>query len=305
MASTKEIQRRIKGVRSTGKITRAMEMISAVKMRKAVEAVTNVRPYAKAVLVVLRQMTTVEHMEHPFFVPRPVKKALYIVVASNRGLCGGFNSQVYKRLRAVREEDTDREALYITIGKKADAIARRIIAAPVGGGGEIIASFPDILTIPSAENVRPVARMLVEKYLSGEIDRAVVAYTDFVSVMTQTTKVRVLLPVVEKDVLKEIHEMDPHAPIEVDALHAEYVIEPASEEMLERLILQLLTMEIYHAVFESNASQEAARMMAMRNATDAAKEMVADLTLSFNQLRQAKITQEIAELSAGKAALET
>ena len=305
MASTKEIQRRIKGVKSTGKITRAMEMISAVKMRKAVEAVTNVRPYAKAVLVVLRQMTTVEHMEHPFFVSRPVKKTLYIVVASNRGLCGGFNSQVYKRLSAVREEDRDREAEYVTIGKKADMIARRVIASPTLGGGEIIASFPDILTLPSAENVRPVARMLVEKYLSEEIDRAVMVYTDFVSVMSQVPKVRALLPVVEKDVLKALHEMDPHAPLDVDTLKAEYVIEPAPEEMLERLILQLLTMEIYHAVFESNASQEAARMMAMRNATEAAKEMVADLTLSYNQLRQAKITQEIAELSAGKAALET
>lgn len=305
MASTKEIQRRIKGVKSTGKITRAMEMISAVKMRKAIEAVTNVRPYAKAVLVVLRQMTTVEHMEHPFFVARPVKKALYIVVASNRGLCGGFNSQVYKRLRAVREEDRDREAMYVTIGKKADAIVRRVIASPSFGGGEIVASFPDILAVPSAENVRPVARMLVGRYLSGEIDRAVMVYTDFVSVMSQVPKVRALLPVIEKDVLKALHEMDPHAPVEVDALTAEYVIEPAPEEMLEQLILQLLTMEIYHAVFESNASQEAARMMAMRSATDAAKEMVADLTLSFNQLRQAKITQEIAELSAGKAALET
>ena len=298
MAGTRDVQRRIKGVKSTGKITRAMEMISAVKMRKAVSAVMNVRPYAKAVLVVLRQMTTVERMgSHPFFIDRPVKRECYVVISSNRGLCGGFNSQIMKRLRAVREADAEREAEFITIGKKADGIVRRL-------GGTIVASFPNVLGAPTADNLRPIARMLVSKFLSGGIDRAVMVYTDFVSVLSQTVKVRALLPVVEKDVLKALHEMDPKAGVPVDESMAEYVVEPATEEMLERLILQLLTMELYHGVFESNASQEAARMIAMRNATDAAKEMVENLTLAYNQLRQAKITQEIAELSAGKAALE-
>lgn len=299
MASARDIQRRIKGVRSTGKITRAMEMISAVKMRRAVSAVMNVRPYAKSVLVVLRQLAMVERSEsHPFLTDRPVKKAIYVVIGSNRGLCGSFNSQVSRRLRTVLEEDRGREAEYVTIGRKADAMVRRL-------GGDIIASFPDILPAPEVSKIRPIAKLLVERFLSGETDRVVMVYTDFVSVLSQVVKVRALLPIVEKDVLKALHEMYPDTGTdEAVRSDAEYVIEPSSKEVLDGLVLQLLTMELYHGVLESNASKEAARMMAMRNATDAAKDMVSGLTLAYNQIRQAKITAEIAELSAGKAALE-
>lgn len=276
-----------------------MEMISAVKMRRAVSAVMNVRPYAKSVLVVLRQLAMVERSEsHPFLTDRPVKKAIYVVIGSNRGLCGSFNSQVSRRLRTVLEEDRGREAQYVTIGRKADAMVRRL-------GGDIIASFPDILPAPEVSKIRPIAKLLVERFLSGETDRVVMVYTDFVSVLSQVVKVRALLPIVEKDVLKALHEMYPDTGTdEVVRSDAEYVIEPSSKEVLDGLVLQLLTMELYHGVLESNASKEAARMMAMRNATDAAKDMVSGLTLAYNQIRQAKITAEIAELSAGKAALE-
>lgn len=297
MASVRDIRRRIKGVKSTGKITRAMEMISAVKMRKASGAVSAIRPYAKSVIGILHQLTALEGVEPiPFLIERPVKKALYVIVSSHRGLCGGFNTQIAKKLRKTMEEDIDRLASFITIGRKGDALVRR-------RGGDILASFPDVLAAPSIEGVRPIVRVMVDEFLSGRTDRVVLVYTDFVSVLSQEVKVRALLPVIEKDVHKALNEMG-HGDVSKNEVAIEYAIEPDPKTVLEQMIIRLLETEIYHAILESNASQEAARMMAMRNATDAAKDMVDGLTLAFNQLRQSKITQEIAELSAGKAALE-
>ena len=294
MASARDIRRRIKGVKATGKITRAMEMISAVKMRKAVSAVLAIRPYAESVIQVLHQLAAVGE-DHPLLEVREVKKELYVVITSNRGLCGAFNAQITKRVRQILREDTDREASFITIGKKGDAAVRRL-------GGDIVASFPDVLGIPTAELMRPVAKILIEAFESKRIDRVVMVYTDFKSMLSQEVKVRALLPVIEKDVQKALNEIE-HGAIKERVMHAEYVIEPSPKKVLWKMIPRLLEMELYHAVLESNASQEAARMMAMRSATDAGKEMAADLTLAYNQIRQSKITQEIAELSAGMAAV--
>ncbi len=296
MASARDIRRRIKGVKGTGKITRAMEMISAVKMRKAVASVQAIRPYAESVIQVLHQLAAVGE-DHPLLEMRPVKKALYVVISSNRGLCGAFNSQVVKRLRQTLQEDTDRQPLFVTIGKKADLAVRRIKE------GEILASFPMVLASPSAEQMRPIAKILIDEFEAKHVDRVVMVYTDFKSMLLQEVKVRALLPVVEKDVQKALNEIE-HGAIKKRVVTAEYTIEPSPKKVLWKMIPRLLEMELYHAVLESNASQESARMMAMRNATDAAKDMVADLTLAYNQLRQGKITQEIAELSAGMAAVQ-
>ncbi len=294
MASARDIRRRIKGVKATGKITRAMEMISAVKMRKAVSAVLAIRPYAESVIQVLHQLAAVGE-DHPLLEVREVKKELYVVITSNRGLCGAFNAQIIKRVRQILREDTDREASFITIGKKGDAAVRRL-------GGDIVASFPDVLGTPTAELMRPVAKILIEAFETKRIDRVVMVYTDFKSMLSQEVKVRALLPVIEKDVQKALNEIE-HGAIKERVMNAEYVIEPSPKKVLWKMIPRLLEMELYHAVLESNASQESARMMAMRSATDAGKEMAADLTLAYNQIRQSKITQEIAELSAGMAAV--
>ena len=306
MASARDIRRRIKGVKGTGKITRAMEMISAVKMRKAVGQVTAIRPYAECVVDMLHQLSTLQKFEeHPLLIERPVKKELYVVISSNRGLCGGFNSQIMKKLRQTLKEDEGRGAVFVTIGKKADASVRRI-------GGEIIASFSDILGTPSVELMRPIAQIMIAEFEKGNVDRVVMIYTDFKSMLSQEVKVRALLPVTERDVHKALHEMGHADEIEkkeaeaasASLLRAEYVIEPSPKKVLWKMIPRLIEMELYHGILESNASQEAARMMAMRNATDAAKDMVSDLTLAYNQIRQGKITQEIAELSAGMAAVQ-
>lgn len=296
MPSGKDIRRRIKGVKGTGKITRAMEMISAVKMRRAVERAIAMRPYAQAALSVLHRVTEAVRTEnHPLLTARPaIKKELYIVITSNRGLCGSFNTQVLKKLREARQEDKEREAVFITLGKKGEQAVRRM-------KGEILASFPQVFDYPRVTDMRPVTRILLEEFQSGRVDRVVMVYTDYVSALVQKTKLRVLLPVIEKDAKKMLDEIGFTADTVVAG---DFLIEPFPAQVLETIILRLIEAELYHAVLESNASQEAARMVAMRSATDAAKEMVSDLTLTYNQLRQQKITQEIAELSAGMAAVQ-
>ncbi|MGK2848628.1 MAG: ATP synthase F1 subunit gamma [Minisyncoccota bacterium] len=298
MASARDIKSRIKGVKGTGKVTRAMEMISAVKMRKAVQAVSALRPYAESVMTLLSQLQNVNGQEHhPLLATRSVKSVLYVVITSNRGLCGAFNAQVAKRLRSLLAVDGEYKQSFVTIGKKGEDMIRRL-------EGEIIASFSDILTAPTTENMRPVVRILLEEFISGRIDRVVLIYTDYLSVLSQAVSVRNILPVTWEDTASARDEMGGEdASIHPQMGTAEYIIEPSPHAVLSRMVPYLLEMRLYHAILESNASQEASRMMAMRNATNATKDMVSDLTLTYNQIRQAKITQEIAELSAGMAAV--
>src|SRR3990167_4093418 len=274
-----------------------MEMISAVKMRKAVQSVLGIRPFALSAIELLNQLDIATKGEsHPLLTVRPVKKELYVVITSNRGLCGAFNAQVARKLRQILKEDTDREQVFITLGKKGEMAVRRL-------GKEIVASFPDIIGAPTVEGMRAVTRVIIEEFEAKRVDRVVMVYTDYISVMTQEVKVRGLLPVAIKDTKKALNEISGDVSGEKQRLQAEYVIEPSPKKVLWRMIPRLIEMELYHAVLESNASQEAARMIAMQNATDAAKDMVSDLTLAYNQIRQSKITQEIAELSAGMAAV--
>lgn len=299
MANSRDIKRRIVGVKNTGKITRAMEMISAVKMRKASASVTAIRPYAENTLAVLRQISVALAGEnHPLLTERPITQELYIVVSSNRGLCGAFNAQIIKKIRQILKEDSGRVASFITIGKKAEMSLRRM-------NQNILASFPDLIANPNSDGVRVVAQMATEEFKAGRVDRVVVIYTDYVSVMSQVVKVRALLPVTIKDTEKQVANIDglPGETVAEEQVTSEYLIEPSPNAVLEILVPKLITMTVYHALLESRASEEAARMMSMRNATDAAKEMTGDLTLAYNQLRQQKITQEIAELSAGMAAV--
>lgn len=303
MASARDIRRRIKGVKGTGKITRAMEMISAVKMRKAVVNVLSIRPYAKSAIELLEQLKrAVGNEGHVLLTQRPVKRELYVIITSNRGLCGAFNAQIVKHLRQTLKDDANRERVFITIGKKGENAVRRMLATP-GKWGGIIASFPDVLSVPTILGMRAVAKIIIEEFEMKRVDRVVMVYTNYVSMLSQEVKVRALLPVAIKDTKKAMYEMDEKQENDVP-IDAEYMIEPTPKKVLWQMIPRLIEMELYHAVLESNASQESSRMMAMRNATDAAEDMVVDLTLAYNQLRQGKITQEIAELSAGMAAVQ-
>lgn len=348
MASGKEIRRRIKSVKNTGKITRAMEMVAASKMRRAMAAVLAVRPYAHAARGVLANLTRAfEGYESGFLEIREVKNILAIIVTSNRGLCGSFNSQLIKKIKEQMEnpeklkinragnkkieariKNNELRIDFITIGKKGENAVRRMgrparnathasasshsVARPhdlhsVSGaaGGEIIASFPDLTYLPSIEDIRPLAKIIIGEYLAKKYDKVVIFYTDYVSAIFQHPKVRQLLPISRMDIEKQIAEMDILAKdYGLDEKKADYKVEPNPREVLEYIFPRLIEMQIYHAVAESNASKESARMMAMRNATEAAEDMSDDLAFAYNQIRQMKITQEIAEISAGRAALE-
>ncbi len=317
-SSARDIKRRIKSINNTKKITRAMEMVSAAKMRRSVASVVGIRPYAHSAWSVLTNLARAfkDHRQGLLEV-REVKSVLVIAIASNRGLCGSFNAQVAKKikdeinnpekLKINRIGDKKIEAIvsnvdlkidFITIGKKGEAMVRRL-------DKEIVATFPELTYLPKIEDVRAVAKIVIEEYLAKKYDKVAVIYTDFVSAINQQTRIRQILPVSKVDLEKQIAEMDILAKeVGLKEPDLEYKIEPSPKELLDYIFPRLIEMQIYHAILESNASKESSRMLAMRNATDAAGEMADSLTLAYNQLRQSKITQEIAEISAGKATLE-
>jgi F-type H+-transporting ATPase subunit gamma len=318
MSNSKEIRSRIKSIDNTGKITRAMEMVSAAKMRKSTESVLKIREYAHNAWSVLNNLARAfEDYKHGMLEVRPVKNVLIIVITSNKGLCGSFNSQILKKVREELNnpkslkmnrmgdkkvesniEDKDLKVDFITIGKKGEGLVKKM-------GREIIAAFPDLTYLPKIEQVRPLCKIVMDEYLGKKYDKVVMAYTDYVSVIVQQPKIRQLLPISRVDLEKQIAEMDNLAKeFGLKKSKSEYKVEPNPDEVLEHIFPRLIEMQIYHAILESNASKESARMMAMRSATDAAKEMSEGLNLAYNKIRQMKITQEIAEISAGRAALE-
>ncbi len=342
MASSLDIKRRIRSINSTKKITKAMEMVSAAKMRRAVASVLAIRPYAHAAWSVLTNLSKAfeEFSGHGFLEIRPVKNVLMIVVTSNRGLCGSFNTQIAKKIREeianpekltinrigvrkieslgtkspigdlVPKDSLDLKIDFITIGKKGEAIVRRLgnparNAAHSAAGGDIIATFPDGAAFSVANDIKPLSKIVMDAYLAKKYDKVVVIYTDYVSAVTQQTRIRQILPISKIDIEKQIAEMDVVAKeYGLAEAKVEYKIEPSPQEVLEFIFPRLIEMQLFHGVLESAASEHSARMVAMKSATDAAGEMSEDLTLAYNQIRQGKITQEIAEISAGRAALE-
>ena len=318
MSNLKDINRRIKSIDNTAKVTRAMEMVSAAKMRRSVESVLNIRDYAHSAWSVLTNLARAfENYKHNLLEVRPVKNILIVIVASNRGLCGPFNSQIVKKIKqeinnpaklkinriGIKKiessvDDKDLKIDFITIGKKGDDLVRNLKK-------KIIASFPELTYLPKIESIYPLSKIVIDSYLEKKYDKVAIIYTDYISALKQETKIRQLLPISKIDIEKQITDMDNL--IKEYGLNEpkfEYKVEPSPEKVLEKILPRLIEMQIYHAILESNASKESERMLAMRNATDAAKEMSESLTLAYNKIRQMKITQEIAEISAGRVALE-
>lgn len=318
MLNSKEIRRRIKSVNNTGKITRAMEMVSAAKMRKSTDRVLKIRPYAHAAWSVLTNLArSFEQYNHGLLEVREVKKVLIVAITSNRGLCGSFNAHIMKRIkdqvahpaklkinrvgtRTIESSvpDSELQIDFVTVGRKGEMLVKKL-------NREIIAAFPDLTYLPSIDQVRPLAKIVIDEYEKKSYDKVVIAYTDYVSAVVQEPKIRQILPVSKIDLEKQIAEMDVIAKeYGLKKPKMEYKVEPNPQDVLTHIFPRLIEMQLYHAILESNASKESARMVAMKNATDAAKDMSAALTLAYNQIRQMKITQEIAEISAGRAALE-
>ncbi len=286
--STKIIKRRIRSVSNTKKITKAMELVSAAKMRKAVRNTLASRAYAgTAWEIILRLSKKADRTRHPFFAKREPKRVAVILVSSNRGLCGAFNTNIAKRALQLTTDNLQLE--YLTLGKKARDVIRR-------GGATIGADFEKQDVTTAVAEISALAHTAIEGFTKGIYDRVYLAYTNFISSLRQEAMVKQLLPIEQADNAEKVDNAE--APL------YEYIFEPSPEKLFNDLLPRLITLQVYQAALESDASEHSARMLAMRNATDAAGDMIADLTLSFNQARQAGITQEIAEISGGKAALE-
>ncbi len=320
MASgTKEIKRRIKSIKNTCKITRAMEMVSAAKMKKEVDNVFSIRDYAYSAWNILSYLSgNFEKYKNKLLEIREVRKILVVVLTSNRGLCGSFNTQLLKKLmeqvknpslmkinRVGKKRifsavpDNEIEFDFVAVGKKGFDYLHSL-------NQNIVAFFDQFNYHVSVESIRPLSHLIMRDYVEKKYDKVVVAFTDFINPLVQKPKFRQLLPVSRIDIEKQIEEMSQGQDQELfdEEKEIDYLIEPEPSGVLNHLLPRLVEMQLYHAICESNASKEAARMVAMKNATEAAGEMVNDLQYHYNQLRQASITQEIAEITSGQAALE-
>lgn len=295
--SSRLIKRRIRSVANTRKITKAMELVAASKMRKSVQMTVSSRAYSssmKAIVDGIRGL--VDPKSHPLLAGRATAKtSLVIVAASDRGLCGGFNGQILKKTMEFLRNRHEASIRVVTVGKRAESAVRR-------AGYRIAAAFEAISNAPGFERTKPVGDLAYAEFMNGNADRVFLVYTDFRSAVSQVPTVVQLLPIVPEDQLTAAMEREEED--EGDGREPDVLFEPNPGEILDAILPRLLETRVYQGLLESAASEHSARMMAMRSATDNATDMLQDLTLTFNQARQASITREISEISAGKAALE-
>ena len=313
MSSIKFIKQRIRSTKNTSQITKAMEVVSATKMRKSQGFALAARPFAAASLQMLENLLARTTILPPLLQARPVEKSALLVITSDKGLAGAFNANV---LRAAEEQINSRKNAarrkkisLITVGKKAkEYFERRNISIARSFWG-----FGDYSTL---EQTLPVAESMLNGFSLGEFDEVEAVYTNFKTTLLQETVLKKLLPVTKEGIHEAVESILPKhgrfanqresaSGVRVNPRYEyEYKFEPSPTEILELLIPQLLRMHVHHLILESNASEHSARMVAMKNASDNAKELISDLTLEYNKARQAGITRELIEITAGREALE-
>ncbi|MDQ6952910.1 MAG: F0F1 ATP synthase subunit gamma [Mariprofundaceae bacterium] len=282
MASAKEIRGQIKATQNTAKITKAMEMVAASKMRKAQERVLDARSYAEGIERVIHNlMRSHPEYKHPFLVKRDVKRMGVIAVSTDKGLCGGLNTNAMKKVLSLMESspvDVD----FMNIGRRASQFMRRF-------GGKVLASVEDVNDTPSLDEILGVVQVAMDKYMAGELDEVHLVYSQYVNTMTQKPTSMRLLPCDDSNVSEQETYWD-------------YLYEPDSQVVLDGLLRRYIEALVYHSVLENKACEHSARMVAMKSATDNARDIVKDLQVTYNKARQAAITQEIAEICSGAAA---
>ncbi|RBP53789.1 F0F1 ATP synthase subunit gamma [Arenicella xantha] len=288
MAVGKEIRDQITSVKSTQKITKAMEMVAASKMRRAQDRMLAARPYAQKIRSVVAHISKANlEYKHPFTVARDIKRVGYIVVSSDRGLCGGLNMNVFRKTM-TEMADWDSQGVEIdiaTIGSKALAYFRRT-------GGNVVSEASNYGDKPNLDDLLGAILSMLTAYEEGRIDRLYVVSNDFVNTMTQSPTSLQLLPVVA----------DKEASAEVPALF-DYIYEPEAKPILDVVLKRYVESQIYQAVVENVACEQSARMVAMKSASDNAGDLIGELQLVYNKARQAAITQEISEIVSGAAAV--
>ncbi len=300
MASIKELKNKIKSVKSTRKITRALQMVSAAKMRKSQNMVLQSRNYSSLAWNLIENVAPKAAIEHPLTKTyEKAKKVGLILISTNGGFVGSMNTNLFAKLIKMEDlQNPDVLADIITYGKKGQTIMARM-------GKNIAADFPKKEKFVNVEEIYPIAQMIMEKYQSGEYKKIYVAYNHFVSTLSQKPTIKQLLPFADQS-SAPIHRPS-ETPINGHVTQqeiADYLFEPSPASVLEHLLPRIIESQIYQAILENDASEHSARMVAMKNATEAAGDLIADYTLTFNQLRQGKITTELAEITAGKIALE-
>ncbi len=300
MAGTKEIKRRIKSVKNTKKITKAMELVAASKMKRAVSATLASRLYADYSWAVLTSIAkNVEEISNPLFLERDKKESkqniLLVLITSNRGLCGAYNAQVIKKSLPLLK-DANVNIDIVSIGKKGDTAMRRV-------GKNILASFTELPDNISLNDVIPISKMLIEEYNSLRYDKVYIVYTDFISAMLQKPNIKQILPISKTELKELTEELAKDKTQEYKEQKINYLIEGDMNTLLSSLAEKITRMQIYQMLLESNASEQSSRMVAMKNASEASGEMIDDLTLVFNKARQSNITREISEISAGMASV--
>ncbi len=287
MAGGREIKTKIKSVQNTRKVTRALEMVSASKIRKAQDRMKSSRPYARAMKQVIGHLAQANsEYRHPFLVEREeVKRVGYIIVSSDRGLAGGLNNNLFRKVLAdVRQwQDKGADVDVVTIGQKASTFFRRIKV-------DMLASVTHLGDVPRLDQLIGVIKVMLDAYESGKVDRVYLVYNDFVNTMTQRAAFDQLLPLAATESLGTRHDWD-------------YIYEPDAQTVLEHVLTRYIESLVYQAVLENVASEHAARMVAMKAASDNASKLIDTLNLVYNKARQAAITQEISEIVGGAAAV--
>ncbi len=286
MAGAKEIRTQIKSIRSTQKITKAMEMVAASKMRKVQGRMAASRPYADRIRKVIGHLAKANpEYRHPFMLEREVKRVGFIIISTDRGLCGGLNVNLFKTgITAVREwRGKQVESDFCVLGAKAVAFFRRV-------GGRVLAQTTHLGDTPHVENLIGSVKVMLDAYRDGNIDRLYLVNNVFVNTMSQKPTVSQLLPVQGVE--------DP----ELQA-HWDYIYEPESRELLDSVLTRFVESQVYQGVVENIACEQAARMVAMKSASDNAGDLINSLQLAYNKARQAAITKELAEIVGGAAAV--
>lgn len=282
MASPREIRRRIRSVRNMSQITRAMEMVAASKMRRAQDRVTASRPYSERLREFIadlssQQMDAEELQRYPLLADRPVENAGLILLTPDRGLTGALNGNLLRRGAQFIRQDVDVPTKVIAVGKKGrDFMART--------NQDMIADFIGLGDAPSLDDIRPIAKIAIDEFLAGNVDSVHIVYPKFVNTLTQRPEAIQILPIEQPE--SQIEDVD-------------YIFEPNAGTVLEEVLPRYIEVLLYQGVLETVASFYSAQMVAMRNATDNAKELAGDLDLSYNKARQAQITNEVAEIAAG------
>jgi len=287
MAGAKEITGKIRSIENTNKVTSALEMVSASKIRKSQDMMNATRPYTRMIRRVMGHLSKANpEYRHPFTVRREeTKKVGYIIVSTDRGLCGGLNINLFKLvLGSIREwRDRGAEISLVTLGKKASAFFKNIKV-------EIAATASNLGERPQIEDLIGSIKVMLDAYREQRIDLVYVVYNDFINTMSQRPRLEQLLPLPETED-EEVRDI------------WDYIYEPDAEALLDTVLVRYIEADVYHAVLENLASEHAARMIAMKNATDNAGDLIDELTLAFNKARQAAITQEISEIVGGAAAV--